>query len=80
VQGRHQEGAKHGVRASVACPGFVRTPLVDKQMPEQATALGISEDDVVHNVMLRETVDSKFTTTEDVAEAVLFLPLQKQTR
>src|SRR5258708_17255779 len=67
-----KEGAKHGVRANVVCPGFVRTPLVEKQIPEQAKALGISEDDVVHNVMLRETVDGEFTTTEDVADAVLF--------
>jgi len=67
-----KEGAKHGVRANVICPGFVRTPLVDKQIPEQAKALGISEDEVVRDVMLRETVDGKFTTTDDVAEAALF--------
>jgi 3-hydroxybutyrate dehydrogenase len=72
-----KEGAKHGVRANVVCPGFVRTPLVDKQIPEQAKALGISEDEVVHNVMLRETVDGEFTTTEDVAEAVLFFAAAK---
>ena len=40
-----KEGAAHGVGANVICPGFVRTPLVDKQIPEQAKALGISEDD-----------------------------------
>jgi len=67
-----KEGAKHGVRANVVCPGFVRTPLVEKQIPEQARALGISEDEVVRNVMLRETVDGEFTTTEDVSEAALF--------
>ena len=67
-----KEGAKHGVRANVVCPGYVRTPLVDKQIPEQAKALGISEEEVVHNVMLRETVDGEFTTTDDVAGAVLF--------
>jgi 3-hydroxybutyrate dehydrogenase len=72
-----KEGAKHGVRANVVCPGFVRTPLVDKQIPEQAKALGISEDEVVHNVMLRETVDGEFTTTEDVAEAALFFAAAK---
>src|SRR6516225_10868354 len=65
-------GAKHGVRANVVCPGFVRTPLVEKQIPEQARALGISEDEVVRNVMLRETVDGEFTTTEDVSEAAVF--------
>lgn len=67
-----KEGAKHGVRANVICPGFVRTPLVDKQIPEQAEELGISEQDVVKNVMLKDTVDGEFTTVEDVAEAALF--------
>jgi hypothetical protein len=58
--------------ANVVCPGYVRTPLVDKQIPEQAEALGISEEEVVHNVMLHETVDGEFTTTDDVAAAALF--------
>jgi 3-hydroxybutyrate dehydrogenase len=68
-----KEGGKHGIRANVICPGFVRTPLVDRQIPEQARELGISEQEVVKNVMLKETVDGEFTTVEDVAEvAVLF--------
>src|SRR5579862_6910765 len=67
-----KEGAKHKVRANVICPGFVRTPLVDKQIPEQAKELGISEADVIKNVMLKDTVDGEFTTVEDVAEAALF--------
>jgi 3-hydroxybutyrate dehydrogenase len=67
-----KEGAAHKVRANVICPGFVRTPLVDKQIPEQAKALGISEDDVIHKVMLKETVDGEFTTVADVAAAALF--------
>ena len=66
-----KEGAPHGVRANVICPGFVRTPLVDKQIPEQATALGISEADVIKKVMLKETVDGEFTTVDDVAEVAL---------
>ena len=53
------------------CPGFVRTPLVEKQIPEQAKTLGISEGDVIKNVMLKETVDGEFTTTQDVAEVAL---------
>jgi 3-hydroxybutyrate dehydrogenase len=57
----------------VICPGFVRTPLVDKQIPEQAQALGISEEEVIKTVMLKETVDGEFTTLEDVAETALFL-------
>lgn len=67
-----KEGAKHGVRANVICPGFVRTPLVDKQIPEQAKTLGISEQAVIKDVMLKETVDGEFTTVDDVAEATLF--------
>jgi 3-hydroxybutyrate dehydrogenase len=67
-----KEGAKHGVRANVICPGFVRTPLVDKQIPEQAKELGISEAEVIKNVMLKNTVDGEFTTMADVAEAAVF--------
>ena len=67
-----KEGAKHGVRANVICPGFVRTPLVDKQIPEQAKELGISEAEVIKNVMLKETVDGEFTTVADVAETAVF--------
>jgi len=68
-----KEGASHGVRANVICPGFVRTPLVEKQIPEQAEELGISEQDVIKKVMLKETVDGEFTTVDDVAETALFL-------
>ncbi|MCC4246452.1 3-hydroxybutyrate dehydrogenase [Stappia indica] len=68
-----KEGAAHGVRANVICPGFVKTPLVEKQIPEQARDLGISEEEVVNRVMLGDTVDQQFTTIEDVAEvAYLF--------
>ena len=68
-----KEGAKDRIRANVICPGFVRTPLVDKQIPEQAKALGISEADVIKNVMLKDTVDGEFTTTQDVAQTAVFL-------
>jgi len=67
-----KEGAKFGVRANVICPGFVRTPLVDKQIPEQAKTLGITEEQVIKNVMLKDTVDGEFTTVADVAETALF--------
>jgi 3-hydroxybutyrate dehydrogenase len=68
-----KEGAKHHVRANVICPGFVRTPLVDKQIPEQAREFGISEERVIKEVMLGETVDKEFTTVKDVAEVALML-------
>jgi 3-hydroxybutyrate dehydrogenase len=68
-----KEGAKHNVRSNIICPGFVLTPLVEKQIPEQAHELGISEERVVKEVLLRETVDKQFTMVEDIAEVALFL-------
>lgn len=68
-----KEGAKHNVRSHVICPGFVKTPLVEKQIPEQAREKGISEEEVVKNIMLGSTVDGEFTTTDDVAALALFL-------
>ena len=67
-----KEGGPHGVSANVICPGFVRTPLVEKQIPEQAKELGVTEAEVIKNVMLKETVDGEFTTVQDIAEATLF--------
>ena len=66
-----KEGGPNKIRSNVICPGFVRTPLVDKQIPEQAKTLGISEADVISKVMLGQTVDGEFTTIEDVAEVAL---------
>lgn len=68
-----KEGAAHGVRANAICPGFVHTPLVERQIPVLAKELGISEEAVVRDVMLKTTVDGVFTTVEDVAEVALFL-------
>ncbi|CDG82130.1 3-hydroxybutyrate dehydrogenase [Janthinobacterium agaricidamnosum] len=68
-----KEGAKDNIRANVICPGFVRTPLVDKQIPEQAAQLKISEEDVIKKVMLKDTIDGEFTTTQDVAQTAIFL-------
>lgn len=68
-----KEGAEHGVRSNIICPGFVRTPLVDKQIPEQARELGMSEEDVISKVMLKNTVDGEFTTLEDVSELAVHL-------
>jgi 3-hydroxybutyrate dehydrogenase len=67
-----KEGAPIGVRSNVICPGFVRTPLVEKQIPEQARELGLTETEVIKNVMLKNTVDGEFTTLADVAEVALF--------
>lgn len=67
-----KEGAQYGISANLIAPGFVRTPLVDKQIPEQAKSLGISESDVIKKIMLGETVDGEFTTVDDVANIALF--------
>ncbi len=66
-------GHAQSANAEAICPGFVRTPLVDKQIPEQAKELGISEAKVIKNVMLKETVDGEFTTMQDVAQTAIFL-------
>src|SRR5258708_12392670 len=68
-----KEGADFGIRANWICPGYVRTPLVDKQIPEQASAYGVSEQHVISNIMLKETVDGEFTSLQDVAEVALWL-------
>lgn len=68
-----KEGAPHNVRSYVICPGFVKTPLVEKQIPEQARERGISEEEVIKHVMLGQTVDGEFTTSDDIAQVALFL-------
>lgn len=68
-----KEGGPRGVRSNVICPGFVRTELVEKQIPEQAQALGITEEEVIRTVMLKDTVDGEFTTIDDIALCALFL-------
>ena len=68
-----KEAGPSNIKANVICPGFVKTPLVEKQIPQQAKTLGISEEKVIKDVMLKETVDGAFTTLDDVANVALFL-------
>ena len=68
-----REGAEYGIYTYTICPSFIKTPLVEKQIPEQARDLGITEEEVVKNIMLRDTVDGVFTTVEDVANTLFFL-------
>ena len=68
-----KEGGKRGVRTKPGHTTWLRTPLVDRQIPEQARELGISEEEVVSRVMLGNTVDGEFTTLQDVARTVRFL-------
>ena len=66
-------GAEYGIYTYTICPSFIKTSLVEKQIPEQARDLGITEEEVVKNIMLRDTVDGQFTTVEDVANMLAFL-------
>ena len=68
-----REGAEYGIYTYTICPSYIKTPLVEKQIPEQARDLGITEEEVVKNIMLRDTVDGVFTTVEDVANTLFFL-------
>lgn len=67
------EGAAHGVRANVICPGYIKTPLVEQQIPEQAARLDLSEADVIQKIFLHQTANGEFTTLEDVAQVAVFL-------
>mmetsp|Transcript_18581 Transcript_18581/g.20732 ORF Transcript_18581/g.20732 Transcript_18581/m.20732 type:complete len:283 (+) Transcript_18581:40-888(+) len=68
-----KEAGPRGVSVNVVCPGFVYTPLVERQIPEQAKRLDMCPKKVVSDVMLGGTVDGEFSTIEDVAETTLFL-------
>ena len=68
-----KEGAPHGVRSNVICPGFVLTPMVEQQFPDLAARMGVSEQEVRERVMLGTTVDGEFTTVADIAAVAVFL-------
>ena len=72
-----KEGAPYGVRANLICPGFVRTPLVEKQIPEQAKLLNLDPQQVIDDIMLKDTVDRQFTTLEEITETAVFLAEQR---
>ena len=67
------EGAEFGVTANAVCPGYVLTPLVEKQIPEQAKARGISEEAVIKDVLLAAQPTKRFVTVEEVAALAVFL-------
>ena len=67
------EAAEHGVTVNAVCPGYVLTPLVEKQIPEQAAARGISEDAVIRDVLLAAQPTKRFVTVEEVAALTVFL-------
>jgi 3-hydroxybutyrate dehydrogenase len=67
------EGAEHGVRATAICPGFVRTPLVEAQIADQARAHGLAEDEVLEQVILAPHAVKRLIEPAEVAAAALFL-------
>ena len=67
------EGAEHGVTSNCINPAYVRTPLVEGQIADQAKAHGLSEDQVVEQVMLAPAAIKRLLEPEEVAEAVAFL-------
>lgn len=67
------ETAEYGVTVNAVCPGYVLTPLVEKQIPEQAEARGITEEAVIRDVLLAAQPTKRFVTVEEVAALVLFL-------
>ncbi|MFH8727129.1 3-hydroxybutyrate dehydrogenase [Streptomyces termitum] len=67
------EGAPHGVTSNCVNPGYVRTPLVERQIADQAAAHGIPEDRVLTEVLLKDSALKRLVEPEEVAEAVLYL-------
>lgn len=67
------EGAEHGITANAICPGYVKTPLVEKQIPDTAKARGISEEEVIRDVLLAAQPTKKFVTTEQLGALAVFL-------
>jgi 3-hydroxybutyrate dehydrogenase len=67
------EAAEHGVTCNAVCPGYVWTPLVEKQVEGQAKAHGISRDDVIRKVFLAEQPTKRFATVEEIAGTVAFV-------
>lgn len=67
------EGAAHGVTCNAICPGYVLTPLVEKQIPDTAKARGITEEEVIRDVLLAAQPTKKFVSTDEVAALAAFL-------
>jgi 3-hydroxybutyrate dehydrogenase len=67
------EGAEHGITATAVCPGYVRTPLVERQIPDQAKAHGVSEEDALADVILAPQAIKRLIEPAEVANVVAFL-------
>src|ERR1700733_2150940 len=67
------EVAEHRITVNAVCPGYVMTPLVEKQIPEQAKARGITEQQVISDVLLAAQPTKRFVTVEELSALVNFL-------
>ena len=67
------EGATYGITVNAICPGYVWTPLVQKQIPDTAKARGISEEEVKRDVILAAQPTKEFVTTDEIAALALYL-------
>jgi 3-hydroxybutyrate dehydrogenase len=67
------EGAEHGVTCNAICPGYVKTPLVEKQIPDTAKARGMTEEEVIQKVILEAQPTKQFVTVEQVGALAVFL-------
>ncbi len=67
------EAAEHGVTVNAICPGYVKTPLVEKQIPDTAKSRGMTEEEVVRDVLLAAQPTKKFVTTEQLGALAVFL-------
>lgn len=67
------EGAEFGITVNAVCPGYVLTPIVEKQIPDQMRVHNMTREEVIKNVMLKEQAIKDFVSAESVAETVFFL-------
>jgi 3-hydroxybutyrate dehydrogenase len=67
------ELAQHGITANTVCPGYVLTPLVEKQIPDTMAARGLTEEQVIRDVLLAAQPTKKFVSVQEIADSVLFL-------
>jgi 3-hydroxybutyrate dehydrogenase len=67
------EGAEHGIAATAVCPGYVRTPLVERQIPDQASRHGVTEEEALEAVILAPHAVKRLIEPEEVAEVIAFL-------
>src|ERR1700744_570703 len=67
------EVAEHGITVNAICPGYVMTPLVEKQIPDTAKARGLTEQQVIHDVLLEAQPTKRFITVEEVGALAVYL-------